>query len=294
MLDHYQVQLTRMLEAEQYGEAKRLLRFLLQCQGEDRRHYEEWGNLLAWLDMAFPGTGNDSPEGDPDAEEDIDEDSLRREALDPGEQDESYVQQVLYIMKNHPMIDQQMLALERAAHLRSHEVEEAIVKWLSGEAVHPIVQFKALQCLRKRGVTGRIALERLGETVELDVEVTPLSMDDFPSQIQQMLERVEKVTEVNDPTLPHFAKELWKECLQFLYGTSVYSWMLRDDMETVDCFAAALHMTLLLAVYGSADDDEIRDTYGITGELRFRYEQACRALRQIAEFQEGYGDDPEP
>lgn len=295
MLDHYQVQLTRMLEAEQYGEAKRLLRFLLQCRGEDRRHYEEWGNLLAWLDMAFPDAESDGALGmQPDAEEDIDEESLRRDALDPGEQDEAYVQQVLYIMKNHPMIDQQMLALERAALLRSHEVDETIVKWLSEEAVHPIVQFKALQCLRKRGVTGRIAMERFGETRELEVEVTPLSMDDFPQPIQQMLDRVEKVTEVSDPTLPHFAKELWKECLQFLYGTSVYSLMLRDDEETVDCYAAALHLTLIMAVYGSADEDEIRETYGITGELRFRYEQACRALRQIADFQEGYGGDPEP
>ena len=35
MLDHYQIQLTRMLEAEQFGEAKRLIRFLLGCRGQD-------------------------------------------------------------------------------------------------------------------------------------------------------------------------------------------------------------------------------------------------------------------
>ena len=108
-----------MLEAEQYGDAKRLLQFLLQCQGEEQRNYEEWGNLLAWLEMAFPDIGEDaSGEGEEPSEE-----QLRSAALGGGEQDESYLQQVLYIMKNHPMLDQQLLALERAAHLRSPEVD---------------------------------------------------------------------------------------------------------------------------------------------------------------------------
>ncbi|XEC93215.1 hypothetical protein AB6A23_17770 [Paenibacillus tarimensis] len=290
MLDHYQIQLTRMLEAEQFSEARELLKFLLQCQGEDERHYEEWNNLLNWLDMAFPDSGN----GNATQEDEEDEESLRRHALDPGEQDEAYVQQVLYIMKHHPMMDQQLLALERAALLRDDSVDEEIVHWLTGSELHPVLQFKALQCLRKRGVTGRIPLMRLGESCELEIEATPLSFDDFPPSVIRVLERVEQMTESFDPTLPHFAREMWKECLQYLYGTSGYSWMLQDDEDTVDCFAAALHLSLLLAAYGSADDDEIRDTYGITEALRFRYEQACRIIRQVGETSQHSGNDLEP
>ena len=104
------------------------------------------------------------------------------------------------------------------------------------------------------------------------------------------MERVESVTETIDPTLPHFARELWKECLQYLYGSSSYFRMLAEDEAVVDCYAAALHLTLLLAVYGSAIEEDIRHTYGITDELRFRYEQACRSLRQITDLQEGYGE----
>ncbi|GGG20616.1 hypothetical protein [Paenibacillus abyssi] len=289
MLDHYQIQLTRMLEAEQYDDARELLQFLLHCQGEDERHYEEWRNLLNWLDMAFPqGQGNaDAGLGD-------DEESIRRQVLDPGEQDEAYVQQVLYIMKHHPMIEQQMLALERAVLLRHPGVDEEILDWLTGNELHPVVQFKALQCLRKRGLSGQIHLNRLGEQVELEIEMTPLTLEDFPGPVIRILERVEQVTEVFDPTLPHFAREMWKECLQFLYGTSTYAWMLREDDDTVDCFAASLHLTLLLAAYGSANDDEIRETYGITDALRFRYEQACRVIRQVGEASRGQGDDSEP
>ncbi|MFF2480580.1 hypothetical protein [Paenibacillus sp. NPDC058071] len=299
MLDHYQIQLTRLLESEQYGEAKRLLRFLMQCQGEDERHYEEWASLLSWLDMAFPEAGVTAGRSEyiteADQQEEEDEALLREHALNPFGQDEAYIKQVLYIMEHHPMIDQQILALERAAYIKDPEVDDAIKQWLTaGKDIHPIVQFKALQCLRKRDVTGTIVLERMGETVELEVEATPLSMEQFPPSVTRILERVEDVTEADDPTLPHFARELWKESLQFLYGTTAYAWMLREEDDTIDCFAAALHLTLMLAVYGTANDDDIRETYLITESLRFRYEQACRLLRQVAVFRQSGEDDPQP
>ncbi|WP_244226612.1 hypothetical protein [Paenibacillus protaetiae] len=116
-------------------------------------------------------------------------------------------------------------------------------------------------------------------------------MEDFPAAVSQIVERVESVTEADDPTLPHFARELWKHSIQYLYGTSSFEWMLEGDEDWVDCYAAALHVTLLLSVYGKADDDFIRDTYSITEPLRFRYEQACRTLRQVAVMQQAGGPD---
>lgn len=278
MLDQYQIQLTRMLEAEQYREAKELLRFLLQCQGQEKRHYEEWDSLLSWLEMAFPD-GESKPPEDEDAE---DESAIREQLLKPPHQDEAYINQVMYIMQHHPMMDQQMLALERAVYIEGENVTNTIKDWLQRDNVHPLLQFKALQCLRKRGATGSITLSRLDERVELVIEETPLTIEQFPEQITLIQERAESVAEVDDPTLPHFARELWKESLQYLYGTTAYSWMLDESEETVDCFAAALHLTLNLTVYGTANDDDIRDTYGITDSMRFRYEQACRSLRSVA------------
>jgi hypothetical protein len=295
MLDHYQIQLTRMLESEQYGEAKNLLRFLLQCRGEDERHYEEWASLLSWLEMAFPEAEEAGMITGKEAEEEDNEESFREQLLNPPEQDEAYIKQVLYIMEHHPMIDQQILALERAVYIQSPEVDQTMLEWLSsGKPIHPVVQFKALQCLRKRDISGQLLLDRMGEKVELDIEATPLALDDFPQPVIRILERVEAVTEADDPTLPHFAREMWKESLQFLYGTSAYQWMQREDDETVDSYAAALHLTLLLTVYGTANDDDIREAYGITEPLRFRYEQACRTLRQVAAMQQSTEDDHQP
>ncbi|MBH5317189.1 hypothetical protein I6N90_05110 [Paenibacillus sp. GSMTC-2017] len=293
MLDQYQIQLTRMLEAEQYKEAKQLLRFLVQCQGQEKRHYEEWESLLDWLVMAFPD-GSDNEESSIVESEPEDETALREQLLNPHNQDEAYINQVLYIMQHHPMIDQQMLALERIVFIEAENVNDIMLEWLKREDIHPMVQFKALQCLRKRGLTGGISIVRLEENVLLDIESTPLSMDDFPQQIGRIVERTEAVAEIDDPTLPHFARELWKESLQYLYGTTAYQWMLRDDDETVDCFSAALHLTLNLTLYGSANDDDIRDTYSITDAMRFRYEQACRSLRSVAMLLQTGEDEDQP
>lgn len=287
MLDHYQIQLTRMLEAEQYGEAKKLIRFLLQCRGEDERHYEEWGNLLSWLDVAFPeATGEHADD------EENEEEEMRRSALKPSEQDESYVKQVLHIIQHHPMPDQQMLALERAVHLEHPDVAPAIMEWLSTEAVHPAVQFKALQSLKRLGASGMITLHRMDESVELDIDSTPLSLEEFPDPVIQALERVESSVDADDPTLPHFARELWKDLLQYVYGTSAYRRMLENESYNIDCWAAALHLTLLITVYGKADDDATRETYGISEPMRFSYEQACRALRQVIAYGP-FGGSPE-
>ncbi|NBD25882.1 hypothetical protein [Paenibacillus glycinis] len=284
MLDQYQNHLTRLLESEQYGEAKDLLRFLLHCQGEEKRHYEEWSNLLTWLDVAFPGYESTGKGTTAYIEDEDNEDALRERALAPPEYDEDYVQQVLYIMQHHPVADQQLLALERAAYLTHPGVDEVILNWLTSAELHPELQFKALQCLKKRGVTGTVGLERMGEFVELEIEATPLSMEEFPPVVTRVVERVESVTEVIEVSLPHFARELWKECLQCIYGTTAYERLQNDDDETVDSYSAALHQVLELSLYGRVNDDEVRDTYGITDALRFRYEQACRTLRQIVQL----------
>ncbi|GJM79232.1 hypothetical protein HMSSN139_17280 [Paenibacillus sp. HMSSN-139] len=82
-LDYYQIELTRMLETERYGEAVELLQFLLQCQGEDPRHYEEWQALLDWLLGAFPALKNGMPDPQGFEEEEETEEMLARGSRRP-------------------------------------------------------------------------------------------------------------------------------------------------------------------------------------------------------------------
>ncbi len=346
MLDQYQIQLTRMLEAEQYEETKQLLRFLLQCQGQDPIHYSEWVNLLDWLEIAFPvynkqgkqirtlkntdeafptgGNGktdilldkesllNSSSrasemvydelswlrdlagyvgEADDEAK---DEEQLREEMLRNEPLDEEYMKQIIYIIQNHPMLEQQLLALERAVYMDSQSLDKQLIEWLEGGNVHPVVQFKALQCLKRRGNKGQLTIERLGNEVALLIEDTPLALQDYPKPIEAILKLAETTMEQDDPTLPYFAKEFWRDCMQLLYGTVPYYRMADEQASAVACYAAALHAMLCLTVYGQMDDEDIRSKYGIGDEDRFTYEQALRTIRQAAVLLSNENDEHQP
>ncbi len=112
-VEYYQYELTRLLESEQYGEAIRLLRFLLACQSGDARAREEWQSLLDWLYMMFPDLIF-KPESD--LEQDLSETDLLREHLSAkGEQSLEYAQKLLESLKEHKDVDKLMLALDQLA-----------------------------------------------------------------------------------------------------------------------------------------------------------------------------------
>jgi hypothetical protein len=286
-LDFYQIQLTRMLETERYGDAKALLSFLLQCRGDAERHHTEWQALLGWLEAAFPEAvvaGNVVSVFDDEEEEEVEVDEadwMRKRVTDRSLQDTDYVPRLLQTLRQAEGPEQQMLVIGQLLHLSHPDVESVLREWLSLREYHPSVQFRGLQALRKQGAEGAVAIWRNGESVTLDIGDTPLSFTDFPQTVLSSLERVRQAAEVSDPTLSYFAEEMWKECVQAAYGTPMYRAMTEDDGAS-DIWAAALHQILLEKIHGKQDDEEIREQYGITAELRFRYEQALRWLRQYA------------
>lgn len=284
-LDYYQIQLTRMLETERYGEAKGLLAFLLQCGGEAERCHTEWQALLGWLEAAFPeaqpkGTLPGEPDGEEEepGEEDV-EAVLRQRVVDKAAEDPQYVSRLLAVLFGEEDPEQQTLALGQLAHLPGPQTEEALRRWLAERERHPLLQFRALQTLRRFGAEGVAELLRDGERIGLEIEATPLSFEDFPPAAREVLERLERMAEVSDPTLSYFADEMWRECVQAAYGSNVFEWMTDGDDGAADLWAAALHQHLLEKLHGQTGDEWVREQYGITGELRFRYEQALRWLR---------------
>jgi len=282
-LDYYQIQLTRMLETERYGEAKGLLAFLLHCGGEAERHHTEWQALLGWLNAAFPEAEPGSfEEGIPEEEDEEAEDRLRQRLQDKSGQDAGFVPKLLAKLEETDDPEQQLLALGQLFYLAHPEVEGRLRRWLAEGEHHPAVQFRALQVLRRQGAEGPVAFRRGGELLSVDAETTPEDFEDFPSPVRQVLERVRQAAEVSDPTLSYFAEELWKECVQAAYGTPVYGRMTEDDDGAADIWAAALHQFLVEKLHGPRSDEELREQYGITGDLRFRYEQSLRWLRQYA------------
>ncbi|MHA7582119.1 hypothetical protein ACX12E_17275 [Paenibacillus vandeheii] len=282
-LDYYQIQLTVMLENERYGEAMDLLRFLLQCQGQEERHYDEWRALLEWLEAAFPHYIEDLPVvlEEREEEEVSEEDMARQHARSKLEQDDGYADKLLRTVMEEPLSDQTMLALEQLAYLDRSEIDDSLTGWLKDKTLHPLLQFRVLQTLRRRGVQGIIAFTRGEEPVEVEIDTVPLRPEDFPLQIVQILERVADQTEVHEPTLFYFAQELWIQYVMAVYGTRDYMSMLEENDSMTDIWAAALHMTVADSLGGSHDEEDTRSMYAVTGAMRFRLEQAYRSMKQF-------------
>ncbi|WP_054956407.1 hypothetical protein [Paenibacillus dakarensis] len=272
-----------MLENERYGEAIELLRFLLQCQGQNERNYEEWQALLEWLEAAFPSYSSQDV-NDMKLEEESDEDETeitRRMVQDKLSQDAGYADKLLDTVMNGPLTEQTVLALEQLAYLDHPEVDEALKGWLQEQTLHPLLQFRVLQTLRRRGMSGPVTVPRGAEIVEVEIDQVPLNHADFPDAVLQILDRVGEKTEIHEPTLFYFAQELWTQFIMAIYGTTDYLSILDEEDSTLDIWAAALHDIVSESLKGIRDEEQIRSYYGITDTMRFRYEQAFRSLKQF-------------
>ncbi|WP_017814096.1 hypothetical protein [Paenibacillus shenyangensis] len=289
-LDYYQVELTNMLETERYHEAISLLEFLLQCQGQDQRQLEEWESLLGWLRTTFPESSHDHFEG-LDASEDEEpaannEQIMRERIRLKQSEDRLYEEKLLKTAMERPVSERTLLALEQLSYLDQPDIEQRLIEWLQEEhQIHPLIQFRVLQTLRRRGYRGTVSFMHQHERVDVEVETVPLDPTEFPLTIIQILERVSDKAEISAPNLFYFAQELWTQFIMSIYGTQNYIWITRGDDAEIDIWAAALHQTVAETLEGSSNEEETRNMYGVTDSIRFRYEQAYRAIHQFVSSQ---------
>lgn len=282
-VEYYQYELTRMLETERYAEAVEALRFLLDCQTDDQQAREEWQALMNWLQVMLPEAADGGPRpGEEDVSEATEQDLLREKVAEKQLAEADYAAKLLRTLYEQQAIDKRLLALDQLAFLDRPDIDDALIAWLEETKQHPILQFKTLQTLRKRGASGALRLPRGGEVVEVDIEETPSGFDQFPAQIQEIIQRVQQISETQHPALAYFAQETWNEFLAFVYGTPSYRQMLRQDPACVDLWACALHLTLLERVFDGGDKEELMELYGITDSMSFQWEQAYRTMQQFA------------
>ncbi|MFD2612538.1 hypothetical protein [Paenibacillus gansuensis] len=273
--------MTRMLETEQYGEAIDLLEFLLQCQGEDERTYEEWGSLLNWLVTAFPHAKakEDSLEEDL-TETDLLKEHIRNRTL----QDPGYASRILDTLRSSQEIDKKLLALGQLSYIEHPEIDRELIRFIESEPAHPLLQSKAIQTLKARGAEGEVTIRKNGETCVIDIESYPMSPDDFPQDIREVLIRVQEVSEVHSPALAYFAEETWNDFVFYMYGSTLYNNLLKEPGDsTIDLWAAALHATLLETMSGEWSPEELFELYGVSDSLLFRFEQAHKALKSYVQ-----------
>ncbi|MBP1938292.1 hypothetical protein J2Z20_003212 [Paenibacillus sediminis] len=271
--------MTRMLETERYGEAISLLELLLKFQGQDERHYEEWAALRDWLKTSFPQEEGHASNREEDEDDWSEQELTRRHVQSKLAQDGEYADKLLRAVMEEPFSDQALLALEQLAYIDQPEVDDALIKWLDNRSVHPLIQFRILQTLKRRGMNGVVTFFRGQEQVEVEVESVPLEPGEFPMGIVRILERVADQTEIHEPALFYFAQEMWMQFVMASYGTANYRSMLSEEDYMIDIWAAALHQTVSESVSGDIQSEEIRSLYGITDSLRFQFEHAYRAMK---------------
>lgn len=274
-IDYYQMELTRMLETERYREAIKLLHFLVQCDSGDPRTNEEWQALLDWLRTM-------QPELYAEEEEDISEEELRRRQLTGKEKNNAnYVNELLQILQDGTNLAKQALALEQLSCLDHPSINEALKNWLVSPRLPPILQFKVLQVLKRRGEGGTVTLEKLGEKIVLDIQDTPPSFQEFPQEAYSIVERFLSFSESKHPVLAYFASETWQEFLAYAYGTSIYRELLSLSEEQMDAWACAFHLVLEETMVGTPDEEDILELYGMTDRLKFALARATTMFKSF-------------
>lgn len=294
-IDYYQMQLTRMLETERYREAAATLRFLLGCRVEESNR-QEWQALYDWLqqalsdgslqerrtigDSAEPAVNEDGEDGEEPSEAEMAASTVRGKAAN-----RSYVRSLLDTLRGDASEDKQLLAIEQLAHLDDAEITPALLEWLRRAPHHPLLQYRVLAALKRRGETGDIVIPRVAggrtELLALRIEDTPLGADEHPPAIAAVPDRVRAAgDEPFGPMLGEYAETVWNDYVQSVYGTSRYRQLAELDDAGIDAWAAALHAACGAAFGQSDEEGEARaEEFGVTGELRELYRAALEELR---------------
>lgn len=277
-VDYYQEELTRMLETERYGEAVRLLGFLLDCRTEDPRMADEWQELLHWLQTSFVEVERELQSED----EDVSERDMRKQQLySKLANDPNYVKKLLETLLGDSGLDKKMVALEQLSLADHPQIDDTLKRWLEQVELHPLIQFKVLQTLRSRSAVGTIALSRCGEQVELDIAATPLSAEEYPEAIRLIEELVLRACDAAQPNLAYFVSHTWNECIAFVYGTSIYARLASLTQESAPPWAAALHRAVEETMAGTSAKEELEQRYGLTRSGAKASVGAYKLLRSV-------------
>ncbi|MBJ8191536.1 hypothetical protein JDS79_32680, partial [Bacillus cereus] len=149
---------------------------------------DEWNALLPWREAAFPQYADSGAVTDAVEEEVSEVELARRHARFKQEQDAGYGNKLLRMAMDEPLSEQTILALEQLSYLELPEIDDALLRWITEREIHPLLQFRVLQTMRRRGTEGTIEIRRGDEQAEIDIETVPVQPGDFPESIMRILE----------------------------------------------------------------------------------------------------------
>jgi hypothetical protein len=171
--------------------------------------------------------------------------------------------------------------MEEVANAR-YNITEALAAWLESNTISPWVQFKALQVLKIRNYQGEIVISKEGAQLKVDINQVPLELEQYPEKIGLVLNMLQQVAEINEPSLSYFAEEIWEQFLAYIYATPAYEQLLHGDEVTIEVWASALHCLIGELMAGTINEVDIQSLYDIPEQSKLLWKQVFQALRNFA------------
>ncbi len=275
-IDHYQVQLIQYLEMERYSEAYALLRYLDQFT-VDEQTAKEWTVLKNWL------VGTVGNEEDADSEDEWTEELiLRQNVQDKLEREQNFTTKLLETLLQTSRMEKQLVSLEQLSVIDNPTINEAIKEWLENRQIHPLVQFKALQVLKTRGLKGAVKMYKGGEIVRCLVQDTPLQFNQFPVAVRRILNRVIEASENTYASIGFFAEEMWTDYVSHIYGTPLFIRLSKESDEHLNIWSSVLHQLVMESLHLTADYKELIAIYGVDPVSDGYWRKAYMQLKNFA------------
>lgn len=288
-IDFYQIEITRMLETERYEEAIALLRFLEKCESGDPNTNKEWLALLGWLesinDIQAESVSLDSEESEESEESEME--ILRQHLQQKTEQDPNYITLLLEMLQPNVAAHKQLIALDQLAYINgdakaNSKIAEVLIEWLEANTISPWVQFKALQVLRIRKHQGELLINKDGGQIKIELDQVPIDFEEYPAIIGLVLDRLQQVAEMDEPSLAYFASEIWEQFLAYIYATPAYELLVHGEEASIHVWASALHSLIGELMTGSVNEAEVKKLYNLPDDSRLLWKQALQTLKSFA------------
>lgn len=155
--------------------------------------------------------------------------------------------------------EQQLISLEQLKFSSSERAKNAIKQWVKQREGDPFLKTIALRSLKAMGVVGEVKLNKWNEDLTVDLIIVPEEAEDLPEEFERVLKLLEEKTYHLDPTLTHFAAQVWIEYLFTVFPAL-------PEIQNTEIWSAALHEVTARRLYGSTSMEEIGNIYQVDRE----------------------------
>lgn len=190
--------------------------------------------------------------------------------------EENLYDQIRYELLSQNNVHSQLKMVQSCKELNIRKYIEIFKEFLVDPDKHVIIKTMIIQLLIANGVSEKIKIEKLGDTVE----VIPSELQD-PSTVpsaSKVLSILEEKLQHHNPTLFETAKDMWLRHLFVIFPLSI-------EEEDVNCYAGALHYYCYLLHGLEQENHDIESEYEISEQQLMDTVTKIEEIEKISFFE---------